>query len=159
MSFDFSDATDAQYRELKAAHVEAARLKPATATRQQIDAELRHESDRELESRVAYDCPDSSMPWEKMALDQKKAWRARNEVARRANASARQADADATNATAAAGAQAVADATRAALRSKLATPGLTGAALESAIDAVLTTKAIAGVDALLEQKRRAYGGL
>jgi len=156
---DFSDAQDTHYRALKAAHVEAARLKPAADTRQQIDADLRGASDRELASILEHDCPDAVLPWETMTPTERRGWRARNEVARRANASARQADADATSATAAAGAQAVADATRAALRQQLATPGLTGAALESAIDAVLTTKAIAGVDALLEQKRRAYGGL
>ena len=135
----------------------AARAASDPDTREAIDAALRHESDRELASRVEHDCPDASVPWARLALDQKKAWRARNEISRRANASARQADADATSATATAGAQAVADATRAALRSKLATPGLTGAALESAIDAVLTTKAIAGVDALLAEKRARYG--
>jgi len=159
MSFDFSDATDAQYRALKAAHVEAARLKPAADTRQQIDAELRGASDRSLASMVEHDCPDAVLPWASMNSDEKRGWRARNEVARRANASARQAASDATTATVAAQHTAAGNAARAALRSKLGGPGLSGPALEAAIDQVLTTKAIAGMDALLEQKRRSIGGL
>ena len=146
----------AEHRELKAAFL-AARAAPATDTRELIDAALRHESDRELASRVEHDCPDASVPWAKLALDQKKAWRARNEISRRANAAERQAVSDATNAAATAQHTAASDAARAALRSSLKTPGLTGAALESAIDAVLTTKAISGMDAIIAEKRARYG--
>lgn len=154
---DFSDAQDTHYRALKAAHVEAARLKPAADTRQQIDAELRGASDRELASILEHDCPDAVLPWETMTPTERRGWRARNEVARRANAAVRHAEADATSASAAAQHTAAGNATRAALRAQLTTPGLSGQALESAIDAVLTTKAVANMDALLAEKRARYG--
>ena len=144
------------HRALKDAFL-ADRAAPDPDAREAIDAELRRESDRALASRVEHDCPDSSVPWASMSSDEKRGWRARNEQARRRFASARQADADATNAAATAQALVAGNATRAALRSQLSTPGLSGAALESAIDAVLTTKAIAGVDALIAEKRARYG--
>ena len=154
---DFSDATDTAYRELKAAHVEAARLKPATDTREAIDAELRRESDRALASRVEHDCPETAIPWASMNSDEKRGWRARNEISRRRFQAERQAVAAATSASATAQHTAASDATRAALRQQLTTPGLSGQALENAIDAVLTTKAIAGVDAIIAEKRARYG--
>ena len=145
------------HRELKAAAVEAARRAPALDTREAVDAELRTRSDASIASMVEYDCPETILSWEKMTPTERYGWRARNEQARRLNAAARQAVASAGAAAATAGQQAASDATRAALRSQLAVPGLQGSALESAIDAVLTTRAIAGVDALLEQKRKQYG--
>ena len=144
------------HRELKDAFL-AARAAPATDTREAIDAALRHESDRSLASRVEHDCPDVSVPWAKMSGEERRGWRAMNEQARRRSVAERQAVAAATSASATAQHTAASDATRAALRSQLSTPGLSGAALESAIDAVLTTKAIAGVDAIIAEKRARYG--
>jgi len=158
MSFDFSDATDAQYRDLKAAHVEAARLKPALETREAVDAELRTRSDASIASMVEYDCPETILSWEKMTPTERRGWRARNEQARRANAAVRHAEADAVSTAAAAQHTAAGNATRAALRSQLGgLSGLSGQALENAIDAVLTAKAISGMDALLAEKRARYG--
>jgi len=144
------------HRALKDAFL-ADRAAPDPDAREAIDAELRRESDRALASRVEHDCPETAIPWASMNSDEKRGWRARNEISRRRFQAARQADADATSASATAQHTAAGNATRAALRSQLSTPGLSGAALESAIDAVLTTKAIAGVDAIIAEKRARYG--
>jgi len=135
----------------------AARAASDPDTREAIDAELRRESDRALASRVEHDCPDSSVPWAKLSSDEKRGWRARNEISRRRFQAERQAVSDATSATATAQHTAASDAARAALRSSLKTPGLTGQALENAIDAVLTAKAISGMDAIIAEKRARYG--
>ena len=141
---------------LKAAFL-AARAAPATDTRESIDAELRGASDRSLASMVEHDCPDVSVPWARLSGDEKLGRRARNETFRREHAAERQAASDATSASATAQHTAASDAARAALRRSLATPGLQGTALENAIDAVLTSRAVANMDALLEAKRKAYG--
>jgi len=135
----------------------AARAASDPDTREAIDAALRHESDRSLASRVEHDCPDVSVPWAKLSSEERYGRRARNETLRREHAAERQAASDATSASATAQHTAASDATRAALRSQLSTPGLSGQALESAIDAVLTTKAVANMDALLAEKRARYG--
>jgi len=153
------DSNDAAFRLLKAEAVEAAQREPATDTVAAIDAELKTRSDASIARLVEYDAPDHAMPWDSMSIEERRGWRARNEAARRRYAAQQQAVAAVSTAAVSAQQQAAGDAQRATLRTALAVPGLSGAALESAIDQVLTTRAIAGQDALLEQKRRAIGGL
>ena len=155
MSFD---PTDPRAKELARQQLAE---RPAVVTRETIDAELRELSDHRIADLASYDAPAEAMPWEQMTPQERRGWRARNELARRRTAAARQAEGDAAAAQVAARQQAAGAAQRATIRAQMAaaSPGLGGVALDAAVDAVLTARAIAGMDRLLEQKRGQIGGL
>lgn len=66
-------------------HEEAAQ----NPTPEQVDRELRTLSDREIERLASEDVPPK--PWAQYDADERRAWRARNELARRQRLAARQA--------------------------------------------------------------------
>jgi hypothetical protein len=92
--------------------------------------------------------------------DRKRAWRARNELTRRRVAAEKQAAADAEQAKHEAKRKAAGEAQRAEVRAQVqaVTPGLTGAALEAAVDRILTDHAAANLDRALAEKRRQFQG-
>lgn len=138
----------------------AARIAEQANSAEAIDAGLRELSDRYLKD-LAEDAPHlPTKAWSAMSRDERRAQRARNELARRQREKERQAEQDAEAQQRTAQQQTAGEAQRAEVRRQLraASPGLSEAGLEAAVDRVLGERAAASLDRVLAEKRRQLAG-